>query len=57
METNNSIMHRVKYISLALITIGVVFKTNHWEGSSALIIAGGLSLSAVFIISAFGNTK
>ncbi len=57
METNNSIMHRVKYISLALITLGVVFKTNHWEGSSALIIAGGLSLSAVFIISAFGNTK
>jgi hypothetical protein len=57
METNNSIMHRVKYISLALITLGVVFKTNHWEGASALIIAGGLSLSAVFIIAALANRK
>jgi hypothetical protein len=49
------LIRKIKYLSFAIITTGVVFKTNHWPGSTALIIAGGLTLSLVFIITAFGD--
>jgi hypothetical protein len=47
------LLHKIKYLSYAFITVGIVFKINHWEGSSVLIIAGGLTLSAIFVITAF----
>ena len=49
------LIRKIKYLSYAIITTGIVFKTNHWPGATALIIAGGLTLSIVFIITAFGE--
>jgi len=48
-------IRKIKYLSFAIITTGLVFKTNHWPGANALIIAGGLTLSIVFILTAFSE--
>ena len=49
------LIRKIKYLSYAIITTGIVFKTNHWPGATALIIAGGLTLSIVFILIAFSE--
>jgi hypothetical protein len=57
MKNLNSKLHKIKYLCYSIITIGIVFKTNYWPGATALIIAGGLTLSVVFLIYAFGNSS
>lgn len=55
MKKLSSILHKLKYASFSIITIGALFKMYHWPGANALILAGGFILSIVFMITAFGN--
>jgi len=55
MKNLNSILHKLKYVSFSILTLGALFKFFHWPGANALVLAGGLTLSIVFLIYAFVN--
>ena len=55
MKNLSSILHKLKYVSFSIITTRALFKIYHWPGADVLILAGGLTLSIVFMITAFGT--
>lgn len=44
-----NVFYLIGYVSIACLTLGLVFKLQHWPGAGILLISGGFFLNIVFL--------